>query len=145
MAFSRNTQYIVSGLLAAYIVFFTRPAPGYVVGLLASPIAQLVALGLVVYVGATQSLLVAVIASIALVLSIPAREYMTDKKKSPIDSVKEEPKPEKAPEEPKKKPLPDGSIVPEASPVRPAGQTMATSAGSDQPGAAKEGFVGAPF
>jgi len=144
MAFSRNTQYIVSGLLAAYIVFFTRPAPAFVVGLLASPIAQLVALGLVVYIGATQSLLVAVIASIALVLSIPAREYMTDKK-SPIDSVKEEPKPEKASEEPKKKPLPDGSIVPEASPVRPAGHTMATSAGSDQPGAAKEGFVGAPF
>jgi hypothetical protein len=76
MALSRNTQYIVAGALAVYIVFFTRPAPSAVVNLLASPLSQLAVLGLVVFVGAQVSLLVAVVAAIAVVLSIPGREYM---------------------------------------------------------------------
>ena len=76
MALSRNTQYILAGALAVYIVFFTRPAPSAVVHLLSSPLSQLAVLGLVVFVGAQVSLLVAVVAAIAVVLSIPGREYM---------------------------------------------------------------------
>jgi hypothetical protein len=78
MALSRNVQYILAGALAVYIVFFTRPAPSFVVHLLSSPLSQLAVLGLVVFVGAQVSLLVAVVAAIAVVLSIPGREYMTD-------------------------------------------------------------------
>jgi hypothetical protein len=75
MAISKNLQYILSGALVLYIVFFTRPAPTGVVNFLASPVAQLAALGVVVYLGACVSLLVAVVAALAVVLSIPVREY----------------------------------------------------------------------
>jgi len=75
MALSKNLQYIVSGFFVLYIVFFTRPAPTAVVNLLASPVAQLAALAVVVYVGACVSILVAVVAALAVVLSIPNREY----------------------------------------------------------------------
>ena len=75
MALSKNLQYIVAGFFVLYIVFFTRPAPTAVVNLLASPVAQLAALSVVVYVGACVSLLVAVVAALAVVLSIPNREY----------------------------------------------------------------------
>jgi len=76
MHFSKTVQYAVSGVLAVYIVFFTRPAPSMVVKAMSSPIAQLAALAAIVYVGASVSLLVALVASVALVLSIPAREYL---------------------------------------------------------------------
>lgn len=114
MALSKNMQYVAAGILAAYVVFFTRPAPPVVVGVLASPIAQLVALGGVIYVGAAQSLLVALLLAVALVLSIPAREYFEPKKdekkkddKKPIDTVKpsppkEEEKPQHAADDRKK-------------------------------------------
>jgi hypothetical protein len=75
MAISKNLQYILSGALVLYIVFFTRPAPTGVVNFLASPVAQLAALGVVVYLGACVSDLVAVVAALAVVLSIPVREY----------------------------------------------------------------------
>jgi len=92
MHFSKNLQYAVSGVLALYIVFFTRPAPGMVVSVLSSPIAQLAALAAVVYVGASVSLLVALVAAVALVLSMPAREYMTAEPKDQkpvVDAAKE--------------------------------------------------------
>jgi hypothetical protein len=76
MHFSKTLQYAVSGVLAVYIVFFTRPAPQAVVGLLSSSLAQLAALAAIVYVGASVSLLVALVAAVALVLSIPAREHL---------------------------------------------------------------------
>ena len=75
MALSKNLQYIVAGFFVLYSVFFTRPAPTAVVNMLASPVAQLAALAAVVYVGACVSLLVAVVAALAVVLSIPNREY----------------------------------------------------------------------
>jgi hypothetical protein len=75
MALSKTLQYIVSGFLVVYIVFFTRPAPTAVSNILASPVAQLAALGVVIYVGASVSLLVAVVAALAVVLSTPVREY----------------------------------------------------------------------
>jgi hypothetical protein len=97
MTISKNLQYIVSAALVLYIVFFTRPAPAVIVNLLASPVSQLAALGAVVYIGASVSLLVAVVAALAVVLSIPVREYagkeddktMTEKKTN--DKKKENP------------------------------------------------------
>jgi len=87
----KNVQYGIAGALAVYIVFFTRPAPAPVVSLLSNPLAQLAVLGAIVYVGATVSLLVALVAAVAVVLSIPGREYagkeddktMSAKKKTP--------------------------------------------------------------
>jgi len=64
-------------------VFFTRPAPVFVVRFLSSPIAQLAVLALIVYVGACMSLLVALVAAVALVLSIPSREYQAHDDQSP--------------------------------------------------------------
>ena len=83
----KTAQFIVSGILVLYIVFATRPAPHVISSLLASPVAQLAALAGVVYLGSSVSLLVAVLAALAIVLSIPAREYMEDKAKIP-DAVK---------------------------------------------------------
>ena len=94
---SRNNQYIFAGILAIYIVFFTRPAPSVVANMLSSPIAQLAVLGGVVYIGASVSLLVAIVAAIAVVLSMPVREHLvdtppsassSDSSTSAIDSVK---------------------------------------------------------
>ena len=82
---SKNVQYGIAGALAVYIVFFTRPAPAAVVSLLSNPLAQLAVLGAIVYVGATVSLLVALVAAVAVVLSIPAREFMKNKKEKEKD------------------------------------------------------------
>jgi membrane protein implicated in regulation of membrane protease activity len=76
---SKNAQYGIAGALAVYIVFFTRPAPAAVVNMLSNPLAQLAVLGAIVYVGATISLLVALVAAVAVVLSIPGREFMKNK------------------------------------------------------------------
>jgi membrane protein implicated in regulation of membrane protease activity len=75
----KTAQFIVAGILVLYIVFATRPAPHVISTLLASPIAQLAALAGVVYLGSSVSLLVAVLAALAVVLSIPAREYFKKK------------------------------------------------------------------
>jgi len=82
MYLSKNVQYGIAGALAVYIVFFTRPAPAPIVNLLSNPLAQLAVLGAIVYVGATVSLLVALVAAVAVVLSIPAREFMHNKKET---------------------------------------------------------------
>ena len=84
---SKNVQYGIAGALAVYIVFFTRPAPAAVVNMLSNPLAQLAVLGAIVYVGATISLLVALVAAVAVVLSIPGREFMKNKdKKETMDT-----------------------------------------------------------
>jgi len=83
----KTAQFIVSGILVLYIVFATRPAPRVISSLLASPVAQLAALAGVVYLGSSVSLLVAVLAALAIVLSIPAREYMEDKAKTDKDTA----------------------------------------------------------
>lgn len=79
----KTAQFIVAGILVLYIVFATRPAPRVITTLLASPVAQLAALAGVVYLGSSVSLLVAVLAALAVVLSIPAREYKDDNEKIP--------------------------------------------------------------
>jgi hypothetical protein len=81
MHLSKNVQYGVTAALAVYIVFFTRPAPLPLVNLLSNPLAQLAVLGAVVYIGAKVSLIVALVAAVAVVLTIPAREFFGDKKK----------------------------------------------------------------
>ena len=90
---SKNLQYGIVGALAVYVVFFTRPAPVAVVSLLSNPLAQLAVLGAIVYVGATVSLLIALVAAVAVVLSIPAREYMDNKKDTKVDAKADTTKP----------------------------------------------------
>jgi len=80
MHLSKNVQYGIVGALAIYVVFFTRPAPLFLVNLLSNPLAQLAVLGAVVYVGAKVSLLVALVAAVAVVLTIPSREFFGKKK-----------------------------------------------------------------
>ena len=81
----KNTQYLIAGAIGLYIVLMTRPAPAMITNLLSSSVAQIGALALVIYVGATQSLIVAVVLAVAVVMSTPSREYMTveEKKKAP--------------------------------------------------------------
>jgi len=102
MALSKNLQYIVSGFFVLYIVFFTRPAPTAVVNLLASPVAQLAALAVVVYVGACVSLLVAVVAALAVVLSIPNREYAGKEDDKTMETPEPKPKVKEGGDEDKK-------------------------------------------
>jgi hypothetical protein len=84
----KNVEYAVAGALALYVVFFTRPAPYVVTSLLASPVAQVAALALVIYVGAKQSMVVAVVLALALVMSMPAREHATNMEKDAADALK---------------------------------------------------------
>jgi len=102
MALSKNLQYIVAGFFVLYIVFFTRPAPTAVVNMLASPVAQLAALAAVVYVGACVSLLVAVVAALAVVLSIPNREYAGKEDDKTMEKPKPKPKVKEGLDEDKK-------------------------------------------
>ena len=88
MYLSKNVQYGVTAALAVYIVFFTRPAPLPLVNLLSNPLAQLAVLGAVVYIGAKVSLIVALVAAVAVVLTIPAREFFGAKKKEKMDTKK---------------------------------------------------------
>jgi len=88
---TKNLEYGLAGALALYIVFMTRPAPASVVQALSSPVVQVAALAAVIYVGATQSLVVAVVLALAVVMSTPAREYFEPKK--PKKEDKPEPKP----------------------------------------------------
>jgi hypothetical protein len=146
---SKNVQYGVAGALAVYIVFFTRPAPAPVVSLLSNPLAQLAVLGAIVYVGATVSLLIALIAAVAVVLSIPGREYAgksddkTMKKKEPSKKqVKEMMEhgaemPESVGKESAKK-LADMSKMPE-----PAGDKIESK--TESGGSEKFSLPGAPF
>jgi hypothetical protein len=145
---SKNVQYGIVGALAIYVVFFTRPAPVAVVSLLSNPLAQLAVLGAIVYVGATVSLLIALVAAVAVVLSIPAREYAgkaDDKTMSkPADKAAAvldlPPSSSKAKKEEKKKPLEStSSVEPE-----PAGDKVAPT---KEPANGSEKFTlgGAPF
>ena len=145
---SKNLQYGIVGALAVYVVFFTRPAPVAVVSLLSNPLAQLAVLGAIVYVGATVSLLIALVAAVAVVLSIPAREYAGKSD----DKTMSKPKPdaEKVLDLPPssgkakkvadvKKPLDSGAAEPE-----PAGDKVAPT---KEPAHGSEKFTlgGAPF
>lgn len=79
----RQTEYVIAALIGLYIVFFTRPAPEMVRSLMVNPVAQLVALAALVWVGSTQSLLVALLLGIAYVASVPSREYADDASMKP--------------------------------------------------------------
>lgn len=93
----KNTEYLVAGALALYVVFFTRPAPFMVTNVLASPVAQVAALAVVIYVGAKHSLLVAVVLALAVVMSMPSREHLasgpSDKEKDKKPAAPKKPAP----------------------------------------------------
>jgi hypothetical protein len=131
-----------------------------VVSMLSSPIAQLAALAAIVYVGASVSLLVALVSAVALVLSIPAREYLTVETDEEKKKREEE---EKKKKEEEKKPVVDaakqvgtaalGGAAAEASNMLAklsdkANDTPAPMAASNpvsKPSDGKEEFTGAPF
>ncbi len=85
---NKRTEYIIAGAIGLYIVFMTRPAPAIVSNMLSSPVAQIAALAGVIYIGASHSLIVAVILALAVVLSAPVRESMTDSEKSKTEAVR---------------------------------------------------------
>jgi hypothetical protein len=101
----KNTQYLIAGAIGLYIVLMTRPAPAMVTNLLSSSVAQIAALALVIYVGATQSLIVAVVLAVAVVMSTPSREYMTMEEKNASDKKTVAKKP--AAKKPAAKPVKD--------------------------------------
>jgi outer membrane biosynthesis protein TonB len=101
----KNTQYLIAGAIGLYIVLMTRPAPAMITNLLSSSVAQIAALALVIYVGATQSLIVAVILAVAVVMSTPSREYMTVEEKKVLD--KKEPETKKPVKKTTTKPVKD--------------------------------------
>jgi hypothetical protein len=147
----KNTQYLIAGAIGLYIVLMTRPAPAMITNLLSSSVAQIAALALVIYVGATQSLIVAVVLAVAVVMSTPSREYMTMEEKNASDKKtvaakkpavkaaakpvkdlgKEATKPTKptpSTAEPKPATGPKTTEPTESGEPAPAGQTVATSA-----------------
>jgi len=129
---SKKVEYVVAGILALYIVFATRPAPASVVSLLSSPVAQVAGLALVIWVGATQSLVVAIVGGLALVLSTPSREHLKNKedetkKKAPVAM---KPKPAKGSVAAEGKKLSDAAKPgPAKEEPEPAGQTLEATAG----------------
>lgn len=154
---AKRTEYIVSAILAVYIVFFTRPTPLFVANLLSSPVAQIAALGAVIYVGANVSLVVALVAALALILSVPVREHLDmpdkpDTKKKPMDGVKEsttKPAPKPTGDSEMKKQGKDATKpakpTPSTSEPAPAAQTLETKPKS---GSSSEAFTlmeAAPF
>ena len=155
---AKRTEYIVSAILGIYIVFFTRPAPLFVTNLLSSPVAQIAALGAVIYVGANVSLVIALVAALALILSVPVREHLEmpdkpDAKKKPMDGVKEsttKPAPKPAAEDSEvkkqgKEATKPAKPTPSAKEPAPAAQTLETKPKS---GSSSEAFTlmeAAPF
>jgi len=150
----KNVEYLVAGALALYVVFLTRPAPALVVNLLSSTVAQVAALAAVIYVGATQSLLVAVVLALAVVMSIPSREHMTEADKKKLDKKPSAAPPKKAPV-PHKKPaaapankemFEHDKTVPEEP--APGGSAIASAASAEPTGNGSEKFTlqnAAPF
>lgn len=151
----RNVEYLVAGALALYVVFLTRPAPALVVNLLSSTVAQVAALAAVIYVGATQSLLVAVVLALAVVMSIPSREHMTAAEKKKLDKKPAAAPPKKAPVAPKKpvaaapankEMFEHDKTVPEEP--APGGSAIASAASAEPTGNGSEKFTlqnAAPF
>jgi hypothetical protein len=134
---SKKLEYIVAGVLALYIVFATRPAPSFVTALLSSPVAQVAGLAAVIWVGATQSLVVAIVGGLALVLSTPSREHMTAGEKDKHDKKKPaamKPKPAKGSVAAASKQVSaPAKPAPAAEEPEPAGHTLkaATEKGSE--------------
>lgn len=139
MQLGKTAQYAVSAVLAVYVVFFTRPAPVFVVRFLSSPIAQLAVLAAIVYVGACMSLLVALVAAVALVLSIPSREYlaMPDVKEAVEEANRDSPPPTSMADMIAKMPP---AVDPKKKPAVPA-PSAADDAVPSAPSDKKEGFA----
>lgn len=146
MQLGKTAQYAVSAVLAVYVVFFTRPAPVFVVRFLSSPIAQLAVLAAIVYVGACMSLLVALVAAVALVLSIPSREYlaMPEVKEAVKEANRESPSPSSMADMIAKMPPVVDPKKKSAEP-KPSDANDAVQSSSSDKGPEKFTLQGAPF
>ena len=144
MQLGKTAQYAVSAVLAVYVVFFTRPAPVFVVRFLSSPIAQLAVLAAIVYVGACMSLLVALVAAVALVLSIPSREYlaMPEVKEAVKEANRESTPPSSMADMIAKMPP---AVDPKKKPAEPKPSGADDAVQKAQPDAEKFTLQGAPF
>ena len=144
MQLGKTAQYAVSAVLAVYVVFFTRPAPVFVVRFLSSPIAQLAVLAAIVYVGACMSLLVALVAAVALVLSIPSREYlaMPEVKEAVKEANRESTPPSSMADMIAKMPP---AVDPKKKPAEPKPSEANDAVQKAQPDAEKFTLQGAPF
>lgn len=154
----RQVEYAIAGLLILYIVFGTRPAPQLVSQLLSNPIGHLAVLGGIVYVGAFQSLLVALLLGVAYVASAPGREGVDDTlkhkckdgeeydaKEKKCVAKKEDKKDHKKPESPNSKTMPSPSKPITTSPPptttsapKPAPKSKAQADGSSDEDPAKK-------
>ena len=65
-----------------FIVFAPRPIP-FLTDILANPLGQIAALGGLIWVGYTQSLLVTVLLAVLFVLALPGREFADDASMKP--------------------------------------------------------------
>ena len=136
----QQTEYLAAAALVAYIVFLTRPAPTAIVQALSSPIAQLIALGLVAYVGANFSLIVALLMGLAFVLSTPTREYADDESIKPKKKASEKTDDKKTAEKAdEKKPAP-----PKAPITTPGKPVTKAAAPAPKPAAKPAPKPGAP-
>jgi hypothetical protein len=77
-----QTEFLVAVAIALFIVFAPRPIP-YVTEILANPLGQIAALGGLIWVGYTQSLLVTVLLAVLFVLALPGREFADDASMKP--------------------------------------------------------------
>lgn len=101
--------------------------------LLSSTVAQIAALAAVIYIGATQSLIVAVVLAVAVVLSAPSREHLANapssaSQKNTISQAKDAAKESSMKKEGKAATAP-AKPAPSTTPPKPAtGATAASSA-----------------
>lgn len=135
----RDLEYAAAGIVILYIVFGTRPAPSAVTQVLSNPIGHLVVLGAIVYIGAFQSLLLALLLGVAYVASSPAREGADDssmkdkcKEGEHYDTQQKKCVPKKDDKKPDNKPaVPNSKSMP--SPSKPITTTPPPAPGTTTP------------
>jgi hypothetical protein len=77
-----QVEFLVAVAIALFIVFAPRPIP-FLTEILANPLGQIAALGGLIWVGYTQSLLVTVLLAVLFVLALPGREFADDASMKP--------------------------------------------------------------
>lgn len=135
----RDLEYALAGLVILYIVFGTRPTPAVISQVLSNPIGHLVALGGIVYIGAFQSLLLALLLGVAYVASSPNREGADDssmkekcKEGEEYDTKQKKCVPKKPASNGDKKPeVPNSKTMP--SPSKPISTTPPPTPGAATP------------
>jgi len=82
-------EYLIVGIIIAYIAFFSHPPPQFISQILDNPIGQLLILGGTVYVFGKNQLIGMFLGIAYLVSSYPTLEYMDESK--PKEKEKEQP------------------------------------------------------